>query len=47
MKMKWIEKLNATLALNPYTNGDRVTVKYLEESETVFVTVNGKWKRRC
>ena len=40
--MEWIEKLNDVLALNPYTNGDRVTVKYSEESESVFVTVNGK-----
>lgn len=40
--MEWINKLNETLALNPYTNGDRVTVNYSEESESVFVTVNGK-----
>ena len=40
--MEWIEKLNDVLALNPYTNGDRETVKYSEESESVFVTVNGK-----
>lgn len=40
--MEWINKLNDVLALNPYTNGDRVTVKYSEESESVFVTVNGK-----
>lgn len=40
--MEWIKKLNDVLALNPYTNGDRVTVKYSEESEGVFVTVNGK-----
>lgn len=40
--MEWIKKLNDVLALNPYTNGDRVTVKYSEESESVFVTVNGK-----
>ena len=40
--MEWIKKLNDVLALNPYTNGNRVTVKYSEESESVFVTVNGK-----
>lgn len=40
--MEWINKLNDVLALNPYTNGDRVTIKYSEESESVFVTVNGK-----
>ena len=40
--MEWIKKLNDVLALNPYTNGHRVTVKYSEESESVFVTVNGK-----
>lgn len=40
--MEWINKLSDVLALNPYTNGDRVTVKYSEESESVFVTVNGK-----
>lgn len=40
--MEWINKLNDVLALNPYTNGDRITVKYSEESESVFVTVNGK-----
>ena len=27
---------------NPYTNNKRVTVEYSEESESVFVTVNGK-----
>ena len=40
--MEWINKLNEALALNPYTNGNRVTVEYSEESEGVFVTVNGK-----
>ena len=40
--MKWIKKLNEALALNPYTSGNRVTVEYSEESEGVFVTVNGK-----
>lgn len=40
--MEWINKLNEALALNPYTNGNRVTVTYSEESEGVFVTVNGK-----
>lgn len=40
--MEWINKLSDVLALNSYTNGDRVTVKYSEESESVFVTVNGK-----
>lgn len=40
--MEWVKKLNDVLALNPYTNGDRVTVTYSEESESVFVTVNGK-----
>ena len=40
--MEWIKKLNDVLALNPYTNGNRVTVEYAEESESVFVTVNGK-----
>lgn len=40
--MEWIEKLNDALELNPYTSGNRVTVKYSEESESVFVTVNGK-----
>ena len=40
--MKWINKLNEALALNPYTSGNRVTVEYSEESESVFVTVNGK-----
>lgn len=40
--MEWINKLNEALALNPYTNGNRVTVTYSEESESVFVTVNGK-----
>ena len=40
--MEWINKLNAALALNPYTSGNRVTVEYSEESEGVFVTVNGK-----
>ena len=40
--MEWIKKLNDVLALNPYTNGNRVTVEYSEESEGVFVTVNGK-----
>lgn len=40
--MEWINKLNEALALNPYTNDKRVTVVYSEESESVFVTVNGK-----
>ena len=40
--MEWIKKLNDVLALNPYTNDKRVTVIYSEESEGVFVTVNGK-----
>ena len=40
--MDWINKLNEALALNPYTSGNRVTVEYSEESEGVFVTVNGK-----
>ena len=40
--MEWINKLNEALALNPYTSGNRVTVEYSEESEGVFVTVNGK-----
>ena len=40
--MEWINKLNEALALNPYTSGNRVKVEYSEESEGVFVTVNGK-----
>ena len=40
--MEWIKKLNDVLASNPYTSGNRVTVEYSEESEGVFVTVNGK-----
>ena len=40
--MEWINKLNEALALDPYTSGNRVTVEYSEESEGVFVTVNGK-----
>lgn len=40
--MEWITKINEALALNPYTSGNRVTVTYSEESESVFVTVNGK-----
>ena len=40
--MEWINKLNEALAFNPYTSGNRVTVEYSEESEGVFVTVNGK-----
>jgi hypothetical protein len=41
-KMNWIIKMNEMLEENPYTNNKRVTVKYSEESESVFVTVNGK-----
>lgn len=40
--MEWINKLNEMLEENPYTNGNRVTVMYSEESEGVFVTVNEK-----
>lgn len=41
-KMEWITKMNEMLEANPYTNDKRVTVVYSEESEGVFVTVNGK-----
>jgi hypothetical protein len=34
--------MNEMLEENPYTNNKRVTVEYSEESESVFVTVNGK-----
>lgn len=40
--MEWITKMNEMLESNPYTNDKRVTVVYSEESECVFVTVNGK-----
>lgn len=40
--MEWITKMNKMLEANPYTNGNRVTVEYSEESESVFVVVNGK-----
>lgn len=40
--MEWINKLNEMLEANPYTNDKRITVVYSEESEGVFVTVNGK-----
>ena len=40
--MEWIIKMNEMLEENPYTNDKRVTVEYSEESESVFVTVNGK-----
>lgn len=40
--MEWITKMNKMLETNPYTNDNRVTVVYSEESESVFVTVNGK-----
>lgn len=40
--MEWITKMNEMLEANPYTNGNRVAVEYSEESEGVFVTVNGK-----
>lgn len=40
--MEWITKMNEMLEANPYTNGNRVTIEYSEESEGVFVTVNGK-----
>ena len=40
--MNWIIKMNEMLEENPYTNNKRVTAKYSEESESVFVTVNGK-----
>ncbi|OLA71360.1 MAG: hypothetical protein BHW52_02900 [Ruminococcus sp. 37_24] len=40
--MNWITKMNEMLEENPYTNNKRVTVEYSEESESVFVTVNGK-----
>lgn len=40
--MEWITKMNEMLEANPYTNDNRVTVVYSEESESVFVTVNGK-----
>lgn len=40
--MEWITKMNEMLEANPYTNDKRVTVVYSEESEGVFVTVNGK-----
>lgn len=40
--MEWITKMNEMLETNPYTNDKRVTVVYSEESESVFVTVNGK-----
>ena len=40
--MEWITKMNEMLEANPYTNDKRVTVVYSEESESVFVTVNGK-----
>lgn len=40
--MEWITKMNEMLESNPYTNDKRVTVVYSEESEGVFVTVNGK-----
>ena len=34
--------MNEMLEANPYTNDNRVTVVYSEESESVFVMVNGK-----
>lgn len=34
--MEWIKKLNDVLALNPYTNRNRVTVKYSEEFMIAF-----------
>ena len=40
--MEWITKMNEMLESNPYTNGNRVTVTCSEESDGVFVTVNGK-----
>lgn len=40
--MEWITKMNEMLEANPYTNDKRVAVVYSEESEGVFVTVNGK-----
>lgn len=40
--MEWITKMNEMLEANPYTNDKRVTVEYSEESEGVYVTVNGK-----
>lgn len=40
--MEWITKMNEMLEANPHTNGNRVAVEYSEESEGVFVTVNGK-----
>ena len=40
--MEWITKMNEMLEANPYTNDKRVRVVYSEESESVFVTVNGK-----
>ena len=40
--MEWITKMSEMLEENPYTNGNRVTVTYSEESESMFVTVNGK-----
>lgn len=40
--MEWITKMNEMLEANPYTNDKCVTVVYSEESEGVFVTVNGK-----
>lgn len=40
--MNWITKMNEMLEENQYTNNKRVTVEYSEESEDVYVTVNGK-----
>lgn len=40
--MEWIKKLNDVLALNPYTNGNRVTVEYSLIANGVRIDVCGK-----
>lgn len=40
--MEWVNKLNGTLALNPYTSGNRVTVEYNPITNSVMINVCGE-----
>lgn len=40
--MKWVNKLNEVLALNPYTSRNRVTVEYNPIANGVIIDVCGK-----
>lgn len=40
--MKWVNKLNEALALNPYTSRNRVTVEYNPIANGVIIDVCGK-----